>query len=172
MFRRISPGAIAALVAAAATLSAQQRAPPTAAPPASHADIGTLTMVNDVTSTLTVATLRGAVVTYRFDDETAVRGLIKCQEVMALRGREGEHVVVRFTESEGLHLPVAVSVEYLGMAPVHHVAGVVTRVDPANRVLVIEKAAGKGLDFDIGRRAPIDSPAGILSLTAFAAAVG
>jgi hypothetical protein len=170
MLERISGGALVALIAGAVTLSAQERVPPQHVPLADHAAIGTLATLDEAASTLTITTLDEAEATYQFDDETAVRGLMKCKDVLTLRGKEGESVVVHFAEEEGL--PLALSVEYLGKAPIYQVLGLVKQIDGRNRMLVLENEAGKRLQFDVGRRAPIDSPKGIMPLAMFADKVG
>ncbi len=162
MVKRVTGWCLIGLVAGAGALSAQEAVPPFHVPPADHAAIGTLTMFDMETRSFTITTLDQKELRFQFDAESAVRGLIKCKDVAALQGEQGAGLVVHFVEEEGL--PLALSVHYLGKAPLYQVKGIVRRIDMRDRLVVIEEKAGGKRQFELARRAPIDGPNGIIPL--------
>jgi preprotein translocase subunit YajC len=124
-----------------------------------HALVGSIEKVDKEGKTLIVKTADGTEETLKWTERTTVDGLKGAAKAVDLAGREGEHVVVRYSV-EGAD-KTAVTVKRLGRATAKVAEGTIKSVRKGARTLVVKTGDGTEQTFHLAKRASVDSAKGI-----------
>ncbi|MBV9609218.1 MAG: hypothetical protein JO187_06650 [Acidobacteria bacterium] len=133
-----------------------------------HATAGVLSRVDSAAKTIVVKTADGTEEVFKFTGKTAVHGA-KDVETGAvdtyLAGKEGTHVVVRYTE-KGTE-KTAVGVEDVGKDTMKVAKGTVEGADKAGHTITVAGEDGSKDTYHVAKDAAIDSEHGVVKGTEF-----
>jgi|SRR5579862_614122 len=138
-----------------------------------HAKAGVLTRVDSKAKTIAIKTADGTEEVFKFTGKTAVRGgeAAKAGAVDTyLAGKEGTHVVVRYTE-EGSE-KTATGVEDFGKDTMKFAKGSVVKTDHAAHTVTVKAEDGSEETYHVAKDATVDSAHGVVKGTEYAAKNG
>ncbi len=142
-----------------------------------HAVAGTVTKVDSKAKTLVVKTADGAEEAFKFTGHTAMHAAKGGGELAKkgavdtyLAGKEGTHVVVRYT-GEGAD-KTATAVDDLGMEAVKASKGTVTGADKAGRTVTVKTEDGAEETYRVAKDASVDTEHGVVKGSEYAAKKG
>jgi hypothetical protein len=138
-----------------------------------HATEGVITHVDSGAKTVAVKTADGTEDVFKYSGNTAVHAAKGTKTGAAdtyLAGKEGSHVVVRYTEKGSDK--TAVAIDDVGKGTTKVGEGVVTGVDKAGRTVTVKTAQGSQEVYHVGKDAIVDTGHGVISGTEFAAKKG
>jgi hypothetical protein len=144
-----------------------------AAEDVAHALAGTVTKVDSAAKTVAVKTAEGTEETLKFTDKTvmhAAKGVKTGAVDTYLTGKEGTHVVVRYT-GEGAK-KVAVAVDDLGKDTVKTSKGTVTHVDKAADTITVKTEDGAEDTYRVAKDASVDTVHGVVKGSEYSAKEG
>jgi len=125
----------------------------------SHAVAGELEKVSKDGKTITVKAADGTEHVFKVTGTTAVTGTEAGAKDVALAGKEGSEVVVKYT-GEGAD-KTAHEVKVTGKDTLKATEGTVTAVDKAGHKVTMKLADGTEKTFDVGKEAMIDTGHGV-----------
>ncbi len=131
-----------------------------------HATEGTITKVDNAAKTIAVKTADGAEEVFTFTGHTAMRGAAGVKKGAVdtyLAGKEGTHVVVRYT-TEGAD-KTAVAVDDLGKDTVKVSKGTVADVDQAGHTVTLKTEDGSEHTYRVAKDAAVDTEHGVVKNT-------
>lgn len=129
---------------------------------AEHAVAGQLKKIDRATKTVVVHTADGVDETFKFTEQTVVRGakaVARATDDTADAILEGGGVVLHYI-GEGADR-TAVGLDHLGKRTLKIAKGTVVRVDAAGKFVVVKTAAGVNETFDLTKDVVVDSVRGI-----------
>lgn len=142
-----------------------------------HAVSGAVTKVDKEAKTIGVKTADDAEHVFHYTEKTAIRGAhatAKGAKAGALdtyfAGKEGTHVIVRYTEKGADK--TASSVDDFGKDGLKVSEGTVTKVDKAGHTVAIKTEDGAETTYDWGKDATIDTEHGVVKSTQYVAKEG
>lgn len=142
-----------------------------------HAVSGAVTKVDKDAKTIGVKTADGTEHVFHYSEKTTVRGAkdagkgVKTGAVDTyFAGKEGTHVVVRYTEKGAEK--TADSVDDFGKDTMKVTEGTVTKVDKAAHTVSVKTADGAETTYDWGKDATIDTEHGVVKSSKFVAKEG
>lgn len=162
ILRQAALAALAALLISGTVFAAGEKV--------EHALVGSIEKVDKGAKTLVVKTADGTEETLKLIDRTTVRGLKGAARATDLAGREGEHVVVRYSV-EGAD-KTALAVKRLGRATPKVAEGTVRSVGKGTRTVVVKTGDGAEETFHLADRAAVDSGEGVAEGSEFAGREG
>lgn len=155
------------------TASAQEPASSTkmaATPTASHATAGELEKVSQDGKTITVKAADGTEHVFKVTGKTVVTGTEEGGKGVALAGKEGSQVVVKYT-GEGAD-ETAHAVHVTGKEALKATEGTVTAVGKDGHTVTVKLADGTEKTFDMGKEAMVDSGKGVYEGSKFTGKAG
>jgi hypothetical protein len=142
-----------------------------------HAVSGAVTKVDKEAKTIAVKTADGTEHVFHYSEKTAIRGAhdtAKGAKAGAMdtyfAGKEGTHVIVRYTEKGADK--TASSVDDFGKDGLKVSEGTVTKVDKAGHTVAIKTEDGAETTYDWGKDATIDTEHGVVKSTRYVAKEG
>ena len=142
-----------------------------------HAMEGTVTKVDSAAKTIAVKTADGAETVFKVGSNTLMHVAYGTSRMLKrgtadsyLAGKEGTHVVVRYT-GEGAE-KTATAIDDLGKNTLKISEGTVTDVDNAAHTVSVKTEAGSKETYDVARDATIDTKDGVVRGSEYAAKVG
>lgn len=142
-----------------------------------HAVSGAVTKIDKDAKTIGVKTADGTEHVFHYTEKTTVRSSkatakdVKTGAVDTyFAGKEGTHVVVRYTEKGAEK--TAASVDDFGKDTIKVSEGTVTKVDKAAHTVSVKTADGAETTYDWGKDATIDTEHGVVKSSQFVAKEG
>lgn len=142
-----------------------------------HAVSGAVTKIDSDAKTIAVKTADGTEQVFHYTEKTTVRGAHDAaKEVKAgavdtyFKGKEGTHVVVRYTE-KGADKSAA-SVDDFGKDTMKVSEGTITKVDKAAHTVSIKTEDGAETTYNWGKDATIDTEHGVVKSSQYVAKEG
>ncbi len=142
-----------------------------------HAVAGTVTKVDSKARTIVVKTADGAEEAFKFTAHTAMRAAKGGGELAKkgavdtyLVGKEGTHVVVRYT-GEGAE-KTATAVDDFGKDAFQTSKGTVTKADKAGRTVTVKTEDGAEETYHVAKDASVDTEHGVVKGSEYAAKEG
>ncbi len=142
-----------------------------------HAVAGTVTRVDSVAKTIAVKTADGTEQVFKYTGRTAIHAVKAGSEAAKkgaidtyLAGKEGTHVVIRYT-GEGAD-KTATAVDDLGKDTVKVSKGTVTRADKAGHTLTVKTENGAEETYHVADDAAVDTGHGVVHGSEYAAKKG
>ena len=142
-----------------------------------HAVSGAVTKIDKDAKTIGVKTADGTEHVFHYTEKTTVRGSkATAKDVKAgavdtyFAGKEGTHVVVRYTEKGAEK--TAASVDDFGKDTIKVSEGTVTKVDKAAHTVSVKTADGAETTYGWGKDATIDTEHGVVKSSQFVAKEG
>jgi NADH dehydrogenase FAD-containing subunit len=142
-----------------------------------HAVSGAVTKIDKDAKTIAVKTADGTEHVFHYTEKSTIRGAhdaTKAAKAGAVdtyfAGKEGTHVVVRYTEKGADK--TASSVDDFGKASMKMSEGTVTRVDKAAHTVSIKTEDGAETTYDWGKDATIDTEHGVVKSSQYVAKEG
>jgi hypothetical protein len=142
-----------------------------------HAVSGAVTKIDKDAKTIAVKTADGTEHVFHYTEKTAIHGAhdagkaVKAGAVDTyFDGKEGTHVVVRYTEKGADK--TASSVDDFGKDTMKVSEGTVTKVDKAAHTVKIKTADGAETTYDWGKDATVDTEHGVVKSTQYVAKEG
>ena len=142
-----------------------------------HAVSGAVTKIDKDAKTIGVKTADGTEHVFHYTEKTTVHGSkatakdVKTGAVDTyFAGKEGTHVVVRYTEKGAEK--TAASVDDFGKDTIKVSEGTVTKVDKAAHTVSVKTADGAETTYDWGKDATIDTDHGVVKSSQFVAKEG
>jgi len=133
-----------------------------------HATAGVLTRVDSAAKTIAVKTADGTEEVFKFSGKTTVRGA-KAAKTGAvdsyLAGKEGTHVVVRYTEKGAEK--TAVGVDDMGKDTLKVGKGTIESADKAGHTITVATEDGSKETYHIAKDAAVDSEHGVVKGTEY-----
>jgi Cu/Ag efflux protein CusF len=142
-----------------------------------HAVSGEVTKVDKSAKTLTVKAEDGTEHAFKYSDKTTVRGYHDASKMAKagamdtyFDGKEGTHVVVRYTKKGADK--AALSVEDFGKEDLKEARGTVTKVDKGAHTVTVKTEEGAEATYSLGRDAAVDTEKGVVKGTDYTAKEG
>jgi arginine repressor len=142
-----------------------------------HAVAGAVTKVDKEAKTIAVKTADGSEQVFHYTEKTTVRGahgVAKGAKTGAVdtyfAGKEGTHVIVRYTEKGGEK--TAGAVDDFGKDAFKVSRGTVTKVDKAGHTVAIKTEDGAETTYDWGKDATVDTEHGVVKGSQYVAKEG
>jgi hypothetical protein len=138
-----------------------------------HATEGIITRVDSTAKKIAVKTADGTEEVFHFTEQTAMhaaKGAKTGAVDSYLAGKEGTHVVVRYT-GEGAD-KTATSVDDFGKNTVKVSKGTITKFDKAARTLTVKAEDGSEQTYHVAKDATIDTAHGVVKSTEYNAKRG
>jgi hypothetical protein len=142
-----------------------------------HAVSGAVTKIDKEAKTIAVKTADGTEHVFHYTEKTTVRGAkatakgVKAGAVDTyFAGKEGTHVVVRYTEKGADK--TAASVDDFGKDTMKVSEGTVSKVDKAAHTVSVKTADGAETTYDWGKDATIDTEHGVVKSSQYVAKEG
>jgi len=142
-----------------------------------HAVSGAITKIDKDAKTIAVKTADGTEHVFHYTEKTTVRGARDAgKEAKAgavdtyFKGKEGSHVVVRYTEKGADK--TAASVDDFGKDTMKVSEGTITKVDKAAHTVAIKTEDGTETTYNWGKDATIDTEHGVVKSSQYVAKEG
>jgi hypothetical protein len=142
-----------------------------------HAVSGAVTKIDKDAKTIAVKTADGSEHVFHYTEKTTVRGAHDAtKEAKAgavdsyFKGKEGTHVVVRYTEKGADK--TAASVDDFGKDTMKVSEGTITKVDKAGHTVSIKTEDGAETTYNWGKDATIDTEHGVVKSSQYVAKEG